>query len=81
MPSSQVEYLTTPAQPFDFDADPMTAMSSYARMMHSHTQQQMEAATRSARRRSPPSSAVDSHAQAGLSKQGTHSSTSSRSSF
>ncbi|KIW57741.1 hypothetical protein PV05_02303 [Exophiala xenobiotica] len=81
MPSS-VEYLTTPpAEPLNYDADPVAAMSSYSRMMHMHTRQQMESVTRSARRRSPPTSAVDAHAQAGLSQSSTHSSNSSRSSF
>jgi len=81
MPSS-VEYLTSPHgdERLNYDADPMEAMTSYARMMHYHTQQQMDAATRSARRRSPPSSADAAH-QGGLSKQNTHSSSSSRSSF
>jgi len=32
--------------------DPGMAMTSYARIMHQHTQQQLEMATRSARRRS-----------------------------
>jgi hypothetical protein len=80
MPSS-VEYLTTPSEPLNYEADPVAAMSSYSRMMHMHTRQQMESATRSARRRSPPSSAVDAHAQAGLSQSSKHSSNSSRSSF
>ncbi|KIW21368.1 hypothetical protein PV08_01948 [Exophiala spinifera] len=80
MPAS-VEYLTTPSEPFGSNSDPLVAMTSYAKMMHMHTQQQMEAATRSARRRSSPTHGVDAHAQNGLSKQSTHSSNSSRSSF
>lgn len=80
MPAS-VEYLTTPHDTFNnsYDTDPVAAMAYYSRMMHSHTKQQMDAATRSMRRRSPGSSTVD--AQASLSKESTRSSTSSRSSF
>ena len=76
MPSS-VEYLTAPSETLDYESDPIAAMSSYARMMHSHTQQQMEAATRSARRRSPV--AADAHNS--LSQQSSRSSNSSRASF
>ncbi|KAJ4503799.1 hypothetical protein HRR83_005568 [Exophiala dermatitidis] len=80
MPAS-VEYLTAPQETINYEADPVAAMTSYSRMMHLHTRQQMDAATRSARRRSP-SHGVDAHGgQSGLSKQGTHSSSSSRSSF
>ncbi|KIW29772.1 uncharacterized protein PV07_05560 [Cladophialophora immunda] len=79
MPSA-VEYLTSPQQNFNYESDPIAAMTSYARMMHMHTKQQMDAATRSARRRSPPVG-VDAHTNGGLSKQSTHSSNSSRSSF
>ncbi|MCJ1398951.1 hypothetical protein MMC11_002152 [Xylographa trunciseda] len=42
------------AAQFDLD-DPVAAVSSYARIMHQHTQRQMERARMSARRRSPPS--------------------------
>jgi len=84
MPAA-VEYLTGPHgdDRLDYESDPVEAMTSYARMMHYHTQQQMDAATRSARRRSSASSPtdVDVGRQGGLSKQSTHSSTSSRSSF
>jgi hypothetical protein len=79
MPAS-VQYLSTPPASFDYDSDPIAAMTSYSRMMHSHTQQQMDAATRAARRRSPPA-ADDRHIPNGLSKQSTHSTSSSRSSF
>ncbi|EXJ93482.1 hypothetical protein A1O1_01874 [Capronia coronata CBS 617.96] len=79
MPSS-VEYITTPREPFNYDADPVEAMTSYSRLMHLHTKQQMDAATQAARRRSP-SAGVDSQGQTGFSKQSTHSSSSSRSSF
>ncbi|KIX98646.1 uncharacterized protein Z520_05947 [Fonsecaea multimorphosa CBS 102226] len=80
MPSA-VEYLTSPQQNFSYESDPIAAMTSYARMMHMHTKQQMDAATRSARRRSPPIG-VDAHPESGvLSKQSTHSSNSSRASF
>lgn len=72
-----VEYLSRPSQPFDYESDPIAAMSTYARMMHSHTKQQMDAATRSARRRSPQPTG----AQASLSLQSSHSSNSSRSSI
>ena len=76
MPAS-VEYLSTPVDPLDYESDPIEAKSTYSRMMHSHTQQQMEAATRSARRRSPV--AADAHNR--LSQQSSQSSNSSRSSF
>ncbi|KIX09822.1 uncharacterized protein Z518_00903 [Rhinocladiella mackenziei CBS 650.93] len=64
----------------DYEADPVAEMTSYSRMMHLHTKKQMDAVARSARRRSSPSG-VDAHAQTGLSKQTTHSSTSSASSL
>ncbi|OCT52609.1 hypothetical protein CLCR_11096 [Cladophialophora carrionii] len=82
MPAA-VEYLTSPQhETLDYESDPIAAMTSYSRMMHSHTKSQMDAATRSARRRSSSSSTgVNAHANTGLSKQNTHSSNSSRSSF
>lgn len=76
MPPS-VEYLSVPAQPLDYESDPVAAMSTYARMMHSHTKVQMDAATCSARRRSSGSS----DAQTTLSPSTSISSNSSRTSF
>lgn len=76
-----VEYLTTPHERLNYEDDPVAAMSSYSRMMHYHTQQQMDAATRSARRRSSGSSEALDSSQSKLSKHNTHGSVSSRSSF
>lgn len=75
--SANVEYLTQPTEAFDFDSDPLEAMSTYARRMHQHTQQQMDAATRSARRRSP----VLGDSNNTLSTKSSISSSSSRASF
>jgi hypothetical protein len=78
--SEQVQFLTNPADAvFDYNSDPNMAMSSYAQMMHMHTKQQMEQATRSCRRRSAASSAVN--ANAGLPTESSMESTSSRSSY
>ena len=48
--SASVEYQTEPT--FDYESDPTVAFTSYSKMMHDHTRQQMEAARRSSRRRS-----------------------------
>ena len=60
----------------DFESDPVSAMSSYAKIMHEHTRRQMAAATQSSRRRSITDGAVQ--AQANLSKENSISSTDSR---
>lgn len=79
MPAS-VEFITNLADTtFDYESDPVAAMSSYSRMMHEYTKQQMDTYCRPLRRRSPVSSAVD--AQTSITKTGSHSSKSSRSSF
>ena len=79
MPSSTgAEYVSQPT-PLDFDSDPVTAMTSYSRMMHVHTKQQMEAATKTSHRRSSSASPVD--AQASLNKSSSRSSQSSQASF
>jgi len=45
-------------------SDPIAALSSYSRLIHEHTRQQMEHATRQASRRtSPEDQAVSSRAQ------------------
>ena len=51
MPSS-VEYLTGRNETYDFESDPVQAMTDYSRLMHKHTKSQMDAATQAARRRS-----------------------------
>ena len=43
--------LSFPAS-YDYDSDPVAAMTSYSKVMHQHTKRQMEAATQSVRRRS-----------------------------
>ncbi|KAK5941017.1 hypothetical protein PMZ80_006294 [Knufia obscura] len=80
MPAS-VEYITNPADAtFDYESDPMVAMSSYSKMMHQHTTSQMEQSCRSLRRKSAGSHGVDAHVS--LPKDSSlSSSTSSRSSF
>lgn len=61
----------------DYGSDPVAAMTSYSRTMHQHTKQQMEAATKSARRRSiGNNNLVD--AEASLTKEGSMSSVDSR---
>ncbi|KAI9658607.1 MAG: hypothetical protein M1821_002167 [Bathelium mastoideum] len=45
------------ANQYDLD-DPVRAMSSYARIMHAHTKQQLDTATTSARRRSSETSST-----------------------
>lgn len=81
MPAS-VEYITNPADTtFDYESDPVQAVSSYARMMHEHTKAQMDTSCRALRRRASPTSSVV-NAQAPLPQGGSSmSSTSSRSSF
>lgn len=81
MPSSnQVEILSAPEHPFDFESDPIQAMTTYSRDMFSHTKQQMSSACNSSRRRSGQrNSPVDAHGS--LSKESTRSSTSSRTSL
>lgn len=79
MPSStNIEYITNPQDvQFDYESDPHEAMQSYAKMMHSHTKQQMDAATVKCRRRSAVSSVVDPNARLPTADSGN----SSRSSF
>merc|ERR1711939_1179019 len=68
--SSQVEMLSAPEQPFDFESDPIQAMTIYSRDMFSHTKQQMASACSSSRRHSGQrNSPVNS--QATLSKEST----------
>ncbi|MCJ1290613.1 hypothetical protein MMC34_002153 [Xylographa carneopallida] len=58
-------------------ADPVDAVSSYARIMHDHTLRQMERArSASTRRRCPPSASVD--AMASLAQESSVGSTDSR---
>ncbi|KAI9698114.1 MAG: hypothetical protein M1820_007622 [Bogoriella megaspora] len=54
------------AEQFDLD-NPIQAMSSYSRIMHKHTQEQLEMATTSARRRSDSPSASLKHEDSGSS--------------
>eukprot|EP00249_Psilotum_nudum_P035710 c56910_g1_i1 orf=130-354(+) len=71
-----VEYLTSPSQgSFDFDQDPLEAVTSYSRLMHLHTKAQMDSSCRSLRRKSPTSDVIS--AQAGLAKQNSMDSESS----
>lgn len=78
--SASVEYLTGSNKSYDFDSDPVQAMTDYARSMHKHTKSQMEAATKAARRRS--SGNQSPHPEAALlHKEGSISSQVSRSSY
>jgi hypothetical protein len=78
MPAS-VEYLTRSNKSYDFDSDPVQAMTNYARSMHNHTKSQMEAATKAARKRSsrsrsPHPEAALLHKEASISSQASRSS-------
>jgi len=66
MPSSstyqpQVSTFSSPG----YETAPHIDLFSYSRVMHQHTKQQMEAASRSARRRSPQSEGSKGHVRLG----------------
>ena len=73
------QYLNGANDSYEYEGDPVAAMTSYAKLMHIHTKKQMDAAKRASRRRSG-----DSTTEAPL-KEGsidsTSTSTSSRMSF
>ena len=77
-----VQYISTSGNSYNYEADPVAAMTSYAKLMHLHTKKQMDAAKRASRRRSGDST---SDAQASFPKQGSidsnTSTTNSRMSF
>lgn len=45
---------------YEYDSDPVAAMTSYSKVMHQHTKRQMEAATTSGRRRTSSSDPIPS---------------------
>ncbi|KAK2623674.1 hypothetical protein QTJ16_006855 [Diplocarpon rosae] len=49
--------------PHDYDMSPSLSLSRYTREMHMHTKKQMEAASRSARRRSANADGTNPHAR------------------
>jgi hypothetical protein len=55
--ASPVQYLSTSGDPYDYEANPVAAMTSYSKLMHLHTKKQMDAAKRASRRRSDDSTA------------------------
>ena len=68
-----MQYNSASGDSFDYEADPVAAMTSYSKLMHLHTKKQMDAAKRASRRRSPDA-AVDAHTS--LPKEGSIDSTS-----
>ncbi|PBP27558.1 hypothetical protein BUE80_DR001418 [Diplocarpon rosae] len=50
--------------PHDYEMSPSISLSRYTREMHMHTKKQMEAASRSARRRSANAEGTNAHGRA-----------------
>jgi hypothetical protein len=77
-----VQYLGSSSNSYNYESDPVAAMTSYSKLMHLHTKKQMDAAKRASRRRSDESA---NDVQATLTKESsicsTTSSTSSRMPF
>jgi hypothetical protein len=61
---------------YDFESDPVAAMTEYSRVMHSHTMKQMENARRASRRRDAEKGTISTETQ--LRKEDSISSQSSR---
>ncbi|PVH68692.1 hypothetical protein DL98DRAFT_522606 [Cadophora sp. DSE1049] len=55
----QSHFSSSPSQ--EFDMEPSFTLSAYTREMHQHTKKQMEAASRSARRRSANADGMNVH--------------------
>merc|ERR1712093_828990 len=55
----QSHFSSSPAQ--EYDMEPSFTLSAYTREMHQHTKKQMEAASRSARRRSANAEGTNAH--------------------
>lgn len=68
-----MQHISPSGDTFDYEVDPVAAMTSYSKLMHLHTKKQMDAAKRASRRRSPDA-AVDAHNS--LTKEGSIDSTS-----
>ncbi|KAG4428025.1 hypothetical protein IFR05_016491 [Cadophora sp. M221] len=66
----QSQFPSSPTE--DFEMDPSLSLSTYTREMHQHTKKQMEAASRSARRRSANADGTNAHGR--LDQQGSISS-------
>jgi len=68
MPSSSTAYPTNghlSTSPAEYDMDSGFTLLSYTRSMHQHTKEQMDAAARSARRRSPNVNGTNAHGTLG----------------
>ena len=72
-----MQYTNASGDSFDYEADPVAAMTSYSKLMHLHTKKQMDAAKRASRRRTPDA-AIDAHSP--LTKEGSIESTTTTSS-
>jgi hypothetical protein len=73
-----VQHLGTSGSSYDYETDPVAAITSYSKVMHLHTKNQMDAAKRASRRRNGDST---NDVQATLVKEGSiHSTTSTTSS-
>ncbi|OWO99969.1 hypothetical protein B2J93_1454 [Marssonina coronariae] len=55
----------SPTARHDYEVRPATSLSRYTREMHMHTKRQMEAASRSARRRSANAEGTNAHGRLG----------------
>jgi hypothetical protein len=76
--NTSVQHLGTSGSSYNYETDPVAAITSYAKVMHLHTKNQMDAAKRASRRRN--GDAVND-VQAALMKEGSiHSTTSNTSS-
>lgn len=75
---TSVQHLGSSGSSCNYETDPVAAITSYAKVMHLHTKNQMDAAKRASRRRNGDAA---NDVQAALMKEGSiHSTTSNTSS-